>query len=87
MQARASKNFMKTNNPKSNVSNFSQHGHAHHSAITLVSKKHFQKDGKWISRPSKTEILVCVCGGKYIKTRKDQTLCIKCMYISEKVAA
>lgn len=47
--------------------------------IKTGSTKTFQKFGKWVERPLRTEILVCKCGYKYIKTRRDQTTCIKCM--------
>ena len=40
--------------------------------------KTFQKDGKWVNKPFRTEILVCACGSKYIKTRLGQTGCIRC---------
>ncbi|MCE9644089.1 hypothetical protein K8Q93_02535 [Candidatus Parcubacteria bacterium] len=40
--------------------------------------KTFQKDGHWIEKPSRTEILVCTCGSKYIKTRPEQNLCLRC---------
>ncbi|MEK7115334.1 MAG: hypothetical protein AAB471_00560 [Patescibacteria group bacterium] len=45
--------------------------------MNTVSKT-FQKDGKWTEKPTKTEILVCVCGNKYIKTRDGQISCLKC---------
>ncbi len=41
--------------------------------------KTFQHLGKWVEKRTISEILICVCGNKYIKTRKDQTQCIKCM--------
>lgn len=44
-----------------------------------VSKKHFQKDGKWVVKSKPTEILICACGNKYIKTRKNQTTCVRCI--------
>jgi len=40
--------------------------------------KTFMKDGKWIDNPDAPVILVCVCGGKYIKTRLEQVLCLRC---------
>ena len=40
--------------------------------------KNFLKDGKWIEKPDVTVILVCECGGKYIKTRIDQKQCLRC---------
>jgi len=43
------------------------------------SIKTFQKDGKWVENPEETKVLVCACGYKYIKTRDNQTSCIKCM--------
>ena len=45
---------------------------------TQLPRKTFQEAGKWIEKPTKTFILMCACGVKYIKTRKDQTTCIKC---------
>lgn len=41
-------------------------------------KRTFQKAGKWVEKPTETKVLVCVCGMKYIKTRKQQDACIKC---------
>jgi hypothetical protein len=35
--------------------------------------------GKWVERPRRTETLVCTCGNRYIKTRKNQTECISCI--------
>jgi hypothetical protein len=46
--------------------------------IKLVSKKTFQKDGHWIEKIDRTPILLCTCGNKYIKTRPEQTLCLRC---------
>ncbi len=43
------------------------------------STRTFQKDGKWVEKPYRTEVFICLCGNKYIKTREDQTSCIKCM--------
>ncbi len=45
------------------------------------SKKTFQNPvGKWVEKRTRTEILLCVCGNKYIKTRKEQTVCVRCIY-------
>lgn len=66
---------------KTTKNNAHAHSHAHgplHSPL-IVSKKHFQKDGKWIVKPSTTVVLVCVCGNKYIATRENQTVCIRCI--------
>jgi hypothetical protein len=44
-----------------------------------VVSKTFQKNGKWIERPGGSTIVVCLCGNKYLKTRKDQFECLTCM--------
>jgi hypothetical protein len=54
--------------------------------IKKFSTKTFQKDGKWVEKPRRTEILVCECGNKYIKTRPQQIKCVRCL-IKEKNAA
>ena len=41
--------------------------------------KTFQKDGHWIEKPNKTPILLCDCGNRYLKTRRNQTKCLRCM--------
>ena len=53
----------------------------------MPTKKTFQNNlGKWIEKRTLTEILVCSsCSGKYIKSRKDQATCIRCIYITQKV--
>jgi len=40
--------------------------------------KTFMKDGKWIDKTDAPSILVCSCGGKYIKTRDEQVRCLRC---------
>jgi hypothetical protein len=40
------------------------------------------KKGVWVERPRRMEILVCVCGNKYLKTRKDQVVCVKCINVT-----
>lgn len=45
----------------------------------VTGNKTFQHMGKWIERPVRSEILVCACANKYIKTRDGQTACLKCM--------
>jgi len=40
--------------------------------------KNFLKDGKWIDNPNEPVVLVCTCGNKYIKTRLEQTHCLRC---------
>lgn len=46
--------------------------------IKTTGRKTFQKDGHWIEKPERTVILLCACGGKYIKTRDLQISCIRC---------
>ena len=41
--------------------------------------KNFLKNGKWIDNPNKTVILRCKCGNKYIKTRAEQVVCLRCL--------
>lgn len=41
--------------------------------------KTFQQDGHWIEKPNKTAILVCECGNRYLKTRPNQTRCLRCI--------
>jgi len=45
----------------------------------LISKKHFQENGKWVVKPTRTKILECECGNKYIKTRNGQASCLRCL--------
>lgn len=41
--------------------------------------KTFQQDGHWIEKPSKTQIFICVCGNRYLKTRPKQEKCLRCI--------
>lgn len=41
--------------------------------------KTFQQDGHWIEKPNKTQILICVCGNRYLKTRPRQEKCLRCI--------
>ena len=42
--------------------------------------KTFNKNGKWIDRPGKLVIYECgKCGNKYVKTRRNQKMCIPCI--------
>jgi hypothetical protein len=41
--------------------------------------KNFLQDGKWIEKPTAVAVVMCKCGGKYIKTRPKQTACLQCM--------
>ena len=47
--------------------------------IKMPSRKTFQQAGKWVERPRRSEVLVCVCGNKYIKTRDRQIVCVRCI--------
>ena len=46
--------------------------------------KTFQQDGHWIVKIKKTPILLCECGNKYIKTRMEQTKCLRCFVIRKR---
>lgn len=46
--------------------------------------KTYNQDGKWIDKTTKTEILVCECGNKYIKTREAQATCLRCISIKHR---
>ncbi len=43
-----------------------------------------KKNGKrivhWYERPLKVPVQVCVCGNKYVKTRKNQKTCLPCLF-------
>ncbi len=40
--------------------------------------KTFQKAGKWIEKKTRSEVFVCTCGNKYLKTRPKQATCLLC---------
>ena len=42
--------------------------------------KQYHKDGQWIVKPGKTQVYLCKCGNKYLKTRPGQGVCIRCLY-------
>jgi len=48
--------------------------------IKTLSTKTFQRNGKWVEKPRVSEVSLCACGNKYIRTRKNQTMCVKCMF-------
>ncbi len=50
-----------------------------HVPVKKGPPKQFQKDGRWIVKPGKTEVLVCSCGNRYLKTRPGQTMCLRCV--------
>ncbi len=35
--------------------------------------------GKWVEKVTKSTVLLCVCGNKYLKTRPQQTTCVPCL--------
>jgi hypothetical protein len=45
-----------------------------------VSRNTYQLAGKWVKKPSRTQVVNCECGNKYIKTRDNQKACLKCVY-------
>jgi len=49
-----------------------------------LPSKTFQQNGRWIEKPNTTKVDVCACKNKYIKTRKNQEQCIKCIYKSSR---
>ncbi|MEK7155557.1 MAG: hypothetical protein AAB734_01625 [Patescibacteria group bacterium] len=46
--------------------------------IKAVQKAHSQR-GKYVYKPLISIVVVCVCGNKYVSTRKGQKTCIRCM--------
>ena len=48
--------------------------------------KTYQKNGRWVEKPSTTVVSICICKNKYIKTREKQTHCLRCIGISMAVA-
>ncbi len=39
------------------------------------------KKGVWVEKPRRMPILDCKCGNKYIQTRKNQDMCLKCLIV------
>jgi len=48
--------------------------------IKIENKNKFTQRGKWVEKPRRCEILICICGGKYLKTRPGQINCLKCVF-------
>ncbi|MEX2010266.1 MAG: hypothetical protein WD874_00480 [Parcubacteria group bacterium] len=48
---------------------------------TKAKPKH-SNIGKWVEKKTRSEILLCPCGAKYIKTRKGQGTCVKCLVLA-----
>jgi len=43
-------------------------------------KRTMPGSGKWIEKPRRSTILVCpICKDKYIKTRPQQNMCVRCI--------
>lgn len=36
--------------------------------------------GSWTERPRRSDIVLCACGNRYIKTRKGQSVCVQCLF-------
>ncbi|MEK7142135.1 MAG: hypothetical protein AAB818_00955 [Patescibacteria group bacterium] len=45
-----------------------------------INKKPNQP-GKWVYKPTRSTVLVCSCGNKYIATRENQIVCVSCIKI------
>lgn len=41
--------------------------------------KTYQKNGRWVEKPNTTVVWICLCKNKYIKTRENQTQCLRCI--------
>ncbi len=39
--------------------------------------------GKWVEKKTISAILMCGCGARYIKTRRGQITCLKCVFENE----
>ena len=52
-----------------------------------IQPRTFQSKGKWVEKPRISEVLICACNNKYIKTRKNQLACIKCIVRAMKLKA
>ncbi|MEK7480125.1 MAG: hypothetical protein AAB665_02430 [Patescibacteria group bacterium] len=48
--------------------------------------KTYQKNGRWVEKPSTTVVSICICKNKYIKTRDKQTRCLRCIGLAIAVA-
>lgn len=48
-------------------------------AIASKQKPVHNSWGNWVERPRQSEIHMCSCGNKYLKTRKGQSTCIRCI--------
>ena len=51
-----------------------------------MAAKTFNQNGKWIDRPGKIDVVVCKCGNKYLKTRRNQKTCITCINTAKELA-
>lgn len=45
--------------------------------------KNIRKNGRWVERPLASKVSICACSNKYVKTRENQTKCIRCIYGTE----
>ncbi len=67
-------------NPQHNMSSPNQKKPIILGSKTKGPPKHFQKDGHWIVNPTKTNVFLCKCGNRYLKTRPGQAECVRCMF-------
>ncbi|MDD5068582.1 MAG: hypothetical protein PHS53_04525 [Candidatus Pacebacteria bacterium] len=48
-------------------------------AVVLPPRQYQNMKGKWVEKVTKSTVLLCVCGNKYLKTRPGQTTCVPCL--------
>ena len=46
---------------------------------TTIGGKTSHVHGKWVEKITHSEILICACGNKYLKTRANQITCVRCI--------
>lgn len=47
--------------------------------ITALNDKPVHSYGLWTPKKTISQIFVCECGNKYLKTRPRQTKCVRCI--------
>ena len=47
--------------------------------IADQAKKKPNQPGRWVYKPTRSVVLSCSCGNKYIATRQGQTVCVSCI--------
>ncbi len=48
-------------------------------AVILPVRPFQNTKGKWVEKVTKSTVLLCVCGNKYLKTRPQQITCVPCL--------